>query len=170
MVVLVFCFMPTSEVFYKWTGNFVGRREQEGLTRSFYWDTPNANALRNFHWHPPPPSCFSIKGFFNILSGGESGVRDGRSLGSGNGGAAGICLSLSEGFLGAARRHKGQGFSFYLIHLFSILAPPRAKPLKCSVAQNDLLLLDTVPESYLGRNSTQSAKSVTLLLRLLFVF
>lgn len=146
----------------------MGRGEQEGLIRSFYWGTPNANALRNFHWHHP--FCFSIKGFPNILSGGESGVGDGRSLGSSNSGATGIYLSLAAGFLGAARGHEGQGFRFYLIHLFSILAPPRAEPLKCSVAQNDLLLLDTVPESYLGRNFIQSAKSVTLLLRLLFVF
>lgn len=139
----MFYFMPKSKVSNKWTGNFVGRREQEGLIRSFYWGTPNANALKNFHWHHP--FCFSIKGFFNILSGGESGVGDGRSLGSSNGGAAGICLSLAAGFLRAARAHEGQGFHFYLIHLFSILAPPRAKPLKGSVAQNDLLLFDTVP-------------------------
>lgn len=59
-----------------------------------------------------PPILFSIKGFSNILSGGESGVGDGRSLGSSNGGAAGICLSLAAGFLRAARGHEGQGFHF----------------------------------------------------------
>lgn len=47
--------------------------------------------------------------------------------------------------MGAGRKHGGQGFHFYLIHLFSILTPPRAEPLKGSVAQNDLLLVDIAP-------------------------
>ena len=52
-----------------------------------------------------------------------------------------LCCRLSEYRKGTW----GWGFLFYLVHLFSVLAPPRDECLKDSIAQNDKLLVGNAP-------------------------
>ena len=100
-----------------------------------------ANTLRNFPWN----CCVSLQMNFQLpvwrrtRYKAQQGSWEQWRWGSSD------MLKPCCGFLSIEQGHRGWGFLFHLVHLFSVLAPPRAECLKDSIAQNDVLLVGNAP-------------------------